>query len=250
MRDYEYSLEKPAAVQRIAVVGDSVAFGYGEGVGHIPLEDTFAKLLEAKLNAHSPQKFEVLNFSVSGYNSFQEQVLVESKVLSFDPDVILVCYVPNDDTYADGLGQLAREMSPHSLGSQMHSKLISYLLFLYERIRLVKTHDITIVWDFFDRLNLLSQERDFKVVILMTPYEDTLTIHDQKYELVKKKAESLQFGVVDPKGSWMSEAAAFRSALYDLKGTHYTAFGMREVADMLFDYFTGSSVRDRGGDDL
>lgn len=244
MRDYEYSLAKPVGVQRIAVVGDSVAFGYGEGLDHIPLEDTFAKLLESKLNSHSSQKYEVLNFSVTGYNSSQEQRLVENKVVGFDPDVILVCYVPNDDLYPDGLGELTRATSPYSLGSRLNSKLISYLLLIYERAMFPGSDDITRVWDLFDTLQSLSEEHGFEVVILMTPYEDTLASYDQKHELVKERAGSYGFGVIDPKESWKSQTLEFRRALYDALGTHYSSRGMHEVADMLFDYFTGGVALD------
>jgi hypothetical protein len=132
-------------------------------------------------------------------------------------------------------------MSPHSLGSKLHSKFISYVLFLYGRIRLLNFRDIGMVWDFFDRLLFLSEAQDFEVVILMTPYETTLTAYDQKHESVKKKAASHGFGVVDPKESWQGQAREFRDALYDAKGTHYAALGMQEVADLLFDYFVSST---------
>ena len=43
-RDYEYSVDKPEGVFRIAVLGDSLIFGFG-----VNLEDTFPKVLERML---------------------------------------------------------------------------------------------------------------------------------------------------------------------------------------------------------
>ena len=81
---------------------------------------------------------------------------------------------------------------------------------------------------------------------MMTPYEDTLASYDQKHELVKERAGSYGFGVVDPKESWKSQTLEFRRALYDALGTHYSKRGMQEVADMLFDYFTGGVALNPG----
>ena len=47
-RDYEYSLDKPEGVYRIALFGDSMCFGQG-----LALEDIYAKVLERILNTNS-----------------------------------------------------------------------------------------------------------------------------------------------------------------------------------------------------
>ena len=60
-REREFELEKPPGVYRIAVVGDSFAYGQG-----LPVEERFSNLLEAKLNSRGEQSYEVLNFSVPG----------------------------------------------------------------------------------------------------------------------------------------------------------------------------------------
>ena len=75
MRDHEYSLTKPAGVKRIAVIGDSVAFGFTRHPVALPLKEIFPKVLEAELNAASPGRYELLNFAVTGYNSAQEEIV-------------------------------------------------------------------------------------------------------------------------------------------------------------------------------
>jgi len=92
-RDREYPKEKPSNVFRIAVVGDSVTFGWRQR-----LEDTYPKKLEALLQNHNTPntQFEVLNFGIGGYNAEQEAELLRVKVLDYHPDLILIGFCPND----------------------------------------------------------------------------------------------------------------------------------------------------------
>ena len=90
-RDYEYPIEKPENTYRIAMIGDSVTFGWG-----VNLKDTYAKQLENKLKSRSDYKYEVLNFGIPGYYTDQELNLVKKNVLTYNPDMIILTYVFND----------------------------------------------------------------------------------------------------------------------------------------------------------
>ena len=91
MRDKERSLKKRDGVIRIAVLGDSVTWGFG-----VEVEDAFPRKLEVELNKSSNKEFEVLNFSVPGYDAVQELELYRTKVQQFDPDLVIIAYVLND----------------------------------------------------------------------------------------------------------------------------------------------------------
>lgn len=93
MRDREFPLEKSTDVFRIAVVGDSVTFGYG-----CSRAGSYAKQLEKLLNDHyeCTKNFEVLNFGVTGYSIEQAVESARSNALPFQPDLILYGYVLND----------------------------------------------------------------------------------------------------------------------------------------------------------
>ena len=91
IRDYEYSVNKPEGVYRIIILGDSIAFGMG-----VELEQTFAKYLELMLNEGGAKKYEVINFSVPGYNTVQEVATLESKCLAYKPDLVIIAICGND----------------------------------------------------------------------------------------------------------------------------------------------------------
>lgn len=90
MRDDEVTLEKPAGTYRIALLGDSTAFGYG-----MPRGEYIADLLEERLRANGA-KAEVLNFAVTGYSTDQQIAELRQQVLPFSPDLVLVIHHLND----------------------------------------------------------------------------------------------------------------------------------------------------------
>jgi lysophospholipase L1-like esterase len=88
-RDHERTLEKPAGVRRILLLGDSVV----EGQGIREIRDTLSGQLE---RLYPPGTVEVLNFGVSGYCTRAEIELLEVKGLEFQPDIVVVVFVFND----------------------------------------------------------------------------------------------------------------------------------------------------------
>ncbi len=89
-RGADFPTKKTAGVTRIAILGDSVAYGYS-----VPLEQTFARLVENQLNADG-YPAEVLNFAVNGYSTVAELELYKTRVREYKPDIVLLAYVLND----------------------------------------------------------------------------------------------------------------------------------------------------------
>jgi lysophospholipase L1-like esterase len=97
-RDRETAREKTPGVVRVALLGDSIAFGHG-----VPVEQGVANQLELALGS----EYEVLNFGVGGYNTRQTAELYATKARYFDPDVIVLLYVLNDALPARRMAALA-----------------------------------------------------------------------------------------------------------------------------------------------
>ena len=94
LQSWDVLIDKPARTFRIAVLGDSIAAGHTLRVRGA---SNFALTLEQLLNASEglPRR-EVLNFGTDGYGTLQEARLLETRVLPFAPDLVVVEYCLND----------------------------------------------------------------------------------------------------------------------------------------------------------
>lgn len=84
------AIPKPQDVKRIAVLGDSFVAG---------LQVKEDGLLTAKLQdllSQNGQKFEVLNFGVSGYGIDQKYLMLEKRIPKYNPDLVILFLSTND----------------------------------------------------------------------------------------------------------------------------------------------------------
>ncbi len=79
--------EPPEGAQRVAVLGDSLV--WGELLGR---EDTLPAVLDTRLGDAA----EVLNFGVSGYDTWQEEQWYARQVRAYEPDVLVLVFCLND----------------------------------------------------------------------------------------------------------------------------------------------------------
>ncbi|MCU0669997.1 MAG: GDSL-type esterase/lipase family protein [Myxococcota bacterium] len=91
-RTPEVAIPKPPDLRRVLVLGDSVTWGAG-----VREEETFARQLEHALRKRDACEAEVVNAGVSGYGSVEELDVLEREGLGFEPDVVLVLHVENDN---------------------------------------------------------------------------------------------------------------------------------------------------------
>lgn len=104
LRDRDYPVER-TGVRRIAVLGDSLTFGWG-----VREEDRFESLLERELSRRAPT--ELINFGTGNYNTAQEVELFLAKGLKYKPDEVVVFWFIND---AEPTPQVSRwELLGHS----------------------------------------------------------------------------------------------------------------------------------------
>lgn len=103
---YEENLnfKKEKDEYRIFVTGGSTA--WGNGVKQDWLYSTDMEQLFRKL--HPGKKIRVIDAGVGGYVSIQERILIENRIIRFNPDMIIM-FSGNNDTYAGYRGQNVRE---------------------------------------------------------------------------------------------------------------------------------------------
>jgi len=90
-RGAEWNIKKSPNTFRIALIGDSHAFGYG-----VPYEQSVGEQLSTLLNQQENVHYEVLNFAISAYNSQQELAVLQNYALQYQPDLIIVIVSSND----------------------------------------------------------------------------------------------------------------------------------------------------------
>ncbi|MBX7184655.1 MAG: hypothetical protein K1Y01_05855 [Vicinamibacteria bacterium] len=104
MRWRETAVEKPKGTRRIAILGDSFAFGCWSST----MEKSFAGVMEQGLGPG----VEVLNFGVGGYGFEDELLLLREEVLKFAPDeIVIASFNGNDirDSFLDTTRYVVRD---------------------------------------------------------------------------------------------------------------------------------------------
>ncbi|MBX9952456.1 MAG: SGNH/GDSL hydrolase family protein [Candidatus Obscuribacterales bacterium] len=92
MREPGATIEKPAGVFRVALLGDSLVESL-----QVPIEETFGQILEKSIKTSaSGRELQVLNFGNSGYSTAQEDLQLKFKVLKYKPDAVIVFYNHRD----------------------------------------------------------------------------------------------------------------------------------------------------------
>ena len=93
LRDEEVSYQRRNGIGRILLIGDSLTAGF-----QVPLEDTFGKILEQRLNdGPQPGEWEILNAAVNGFGTDNELLFYRLEGQKYSPDyVILGMYLAND----------------------------------------------------------------------------------------------------------------------------------------------------------
>ncbi|MEE8342527.1 MAG: GDSL-type esterase/lipase family protein [Gammaproteobacteria bacterium] len=90
-RGPEWDTEKGKATDRVVLIGDSHAFGFG-----VPYKDSVGEVLAAILADAGNRPVQVLNFGVNAYNSQQELAVFQQYAFRFDPDLIVLMVSAND----------------------------------------------------------------------------------------------------------------------------------------------------------
>jgi lysophospholipase L1-like esterase len=95
-RGGEMSTAPQPSTVRIACIGDSWTFGMPVGQ-----DQTYPSRLATWLHRQRPGvRYDVQNFGVLGYSSFQGLRLLETRIFDFDPDIVVIGFGMNDSEVA------------------------------------------------------------------------------------------------------------------------------------------------------
>ena len=275
IRDYDYEIAREEGTYRIVVIGDSVGFGYCKPKEVLPIEVTFPKLLEKQLSASPPpgySKLEVINLSVSGYNTVQEVEFFREKGIALQPDLVLVGYCLND-SYDD-----SRELRT----LEAHDQWDAYREWtgMVQGEAIMRSHLVRLVWHRFPllqktepkdqagnerkkkinhsevgfrSLGALSAELGFKTLVVIFPYFESFENYpkhaEARHQQVRKFSSDNGFEVLDllPAFEQASDgdSVALRGRCWsvhpDEKGH---AVAAKEIADYLSRSFSAAAVTD------
>jgi hypothetical protein len=200
----------------VVVLGDSIGFGFCTPDEPLPLRQTFAKVLEGRLKADPPAGYssaEVINLSVSGYDTVQEVEYLRVKGLAFEPDHVLVGYCLNDAQDASlELEALRRHerfgpvgaLGTHALRRVFEaSHLVRLVWYRLARPEAAPAGEDPDALDRrasgFDRLRTLSEDGSFGTLVAIFPYLDGATSyrHGPAHRATRTDAERSGFAVVD-----------------------------------------------------
>jgi lysophospholipase L1-like esterase len=112
---------KPADV-RIALIGDSSSFGF-----RVDYEDSYPGMFRRHLERETGRRIELRNYSVPGYNAKQELQVFRSKVLPFEPD-LLILHHDHNDAQLTGHGFPPTFIWPEYGDNPLHSALLKWAL--------------------------------------------------------------------------------------------------------------------------
>jgi hypothetical protein len=142
LRDYEYSIEKPANTYRIIGLGDS--FGWGWGVADS--RRTVFKYLERWLNTKKAEKtYEVINCAQPAKTVRYYESFVKDYAEKFDPDMFLILYNLND-SYLPHASMVVDRRTEALMQEQTDPLNDISLLYRFVKKRIVKkrVHDYTV----------------------------------------------------------------------------------------------------------
>jgi lysophospholipase L1-like esterase len=247
-RDRDHDEIKPTGTYRVIVLGDSIA----DGIFIPEYKDTFPAIIEASLR-EAGHAVEIINMSVSGYNTSQEVEILKEKGLQFQPDLVLVAYCLNDIMRVDGgiLEALMAEERAHATVNRYRFQLLhrsalfrffKYVVFPYSSSEISSDQDgytkelsENTVPDSFAGLSQLAEDHAFDVLIVVFPNFRQLTPYPflSEHSKVRKLAEGNGFRYLD----LLKDYQAYQDGeKLDFDYIHPTVHGHRCAARFISQY--------------
>lgn len=234
LRDKPYEKAKPANTYRIALLGDSHAYGFG-----LANEEVFEAILEKRLNSDSPQapsqEYEILNFGIPGIFLLSQLMILKDRVLPFNPDaVFLMAHRRDEERTVEDLAKAVKNGLPvpyDYLRGVVERAGVSKDMSLFNIILHLRPYrDEILSWG-YQRVAQICRERGIRPVWLFVPapYERLQERNISKYSAA---AQAAGFEMVSLIRVYDSEEPYALTLPGD---GHPNALGHRLIADHLYE---------------
>ena len=261
-RDREHPIEKADGVFRILALGDSFTWGVGAA-----FEETYLARLETMLNDRGPghPEIEIIKAGQPRYFPEIERRMLEVYAPKYDPDLVMVAFLPNDikDT-ALGMDALRTPRSDGYLFTQRSARVGSLGTWLYLNVHLARLvlsaylsldeaprpspgdlprENVGKSWELikkeYRRMSEIARDIGAAFVVIHIPLPNLSP--DDGYALHARLGRSVD-AFVDTQPALLAVREASGRFLYWPKDGHCDADGYRVIAETLFRELTSQEL--------
>jgi lysophospholipase L1-like esterase len=268
-RDTHHDVRKPAGIERIVVLGDSVTEGY-----EVEWADVFAQVLQSRLG----DRYEVINIAAGGLNTPQEIHLFERVGSKYGPDLVVVNFVLNDvDFYTKfAPAQHAAEQAdsriamlnlPIHPGLKRLLKSSALIYFVKDRLESLRARLVGTgatddyydrIWaseanrqkvtDGFSKLAALQREGHFEVLVIIWPLMTDYQTYrfGWVHQWVGREAAKVGFAVIDLLPP-LSSVPYRKLQVSAEDSVHPNALGHRLAAEAFLAWYRSSGRAEHSG---
>jgi lysophospholipase L1-like esterase len=269
LRDVEHVPRKPEGVFRILVLGDSFTYGVG-----VAFDETYVARLGRLLNERLTGRptVEMINAGIPRYWPEPERMFLEHYGLAYEPDIVLVAFVPNDvvDTHVGLQGLtvsqgflVTRGLDPFGgagIWLYRHSQVFRILFSRYLSSRDDVTNEAVPAASYayqadgvfegdwrtvegeYDRIAQLASDAGARMVLAFMPAHSPWppTLHDYPQRRLMAWCQARGVTWIDTAPA-LTAAAEHERPYYPVDG-HPTAAGHAVIADAILDSFMRNGI--------
>ena len=247
LRDREYSQHKPDHVFRIALLGSSHDAGLG-----VATDETYKHLVEERLNqtwGSDRRAYEIVNFSINGYNALLKMAMLDRRALAFQPDLVLYAAHSQEINWTVQRGvihtywergwvgehpfvvEAMRQVGFDADGAPARRRVVEYKL-LGQAPQIFRESLI--------RMRDQTRQQGAEFALLLTEHPSD-TRRERSFDQMREIAESLSIPVIDLRGTYRQ---ATKRSDYTLAAwnSHTNAAGHALMADKLYEQLIPSGL--------
>lgn len=241
--DKDYTKGAHPGIFRIVGLGDSVTYGFG-----VNIEETYLKVLEAKLSKNTKKKVEVINAAFPGWSIAQELLFLKTQGIEYKPDFIIIGFVDDDifrnqEYYNTAMSLDSQDVAKKEVQKTPLDKswIQNFLLaktkfypFILSKIKYLRNRNfldfsLNQTKNLFKELNKFCQKNKIKYLVAVIPLrEKESKINNLMVEFFKDN----EMPYLDLRENFLKR----EGELYLVKDNHPNAEGHKLVANGIYDY--------------